>query len=138
MQFYWHTFLWDRVEDPLFNHDPRIYPCLLCILTIFWVLRTLERWSKILFWSVYNLFCLFLTFFSDFYLYLPKIILHSNKICFGDFLTQFLKHSSTFFYFSQKITEKRLKWTKKVENSSKKAFGCGSTQKLVEIHNTCS
>ena len=81
--------------------------------------------------------------------YLPKIILH--YINYG-LLTQsiystificvlfFCLFSDVFCWFCCEITEKALKWTKKVENDWKKCFdqllGAHSTQKLVKIHNT--
>ena len=39
---------------------------LLCILTSFWVLRAPKSWSNYFFSAVFNLFCSFQTFFSDF------------------------------------------------------------------------
>ena len=52
----------------------------------------------------------------------------------------FFVHFQTFFSnFSREITEKALKWTKKVEKRLIKGFyqllGARSTQKLVKIHN---
>ena len=54
----------------------------------------------------------------------------------------FFVHFQTFFSnFSREITEKALKWTKKVEKRLKKGFdqllSARITQKLVEIHNIC-
>ena len=51
-------------------------------------------------------------------------------------------HFHTFVVdFRREITEKGLKWSKKVENGWKKEFdqllGACSTQKLVEIHSIC-
>ena len=52
----------------------------------------------------------------------------------------FKKLKKLFLDFSRKISVKRWKWIKKVENYPKKCFdqfsGARSTQKLVEIHNT--
>ena len=53
----------------------------------------------------------------------------------------FFVHFQTFFLkFRREITEKGLKWTKKVENGLNKYFdqlsGAGSTRKLIKIHNS--
>ena len=80
---------------------------LLCILTCFWVLLAPESCSKYFLGAIFNLF-----------LYPLR---KSTSVCMS---TSFFQK---FFYFSQKITEKCLKWTKKVVNGQKvfrAAFGC--------------
>ena len=67
-------------------------------------------------------------------------LLHVNQLWGVDKTTFFCSFSDVFVDFSREITEKALKWTKKVEKRMKKGFeqllGVRSTQELVEIHNT--
>ena len=66
-------------------------------------------------------------------------LLHVDQLWWVDKNIIFCSFSDVFCWF-QPITEKGLKWTKKVESGWKKCFeqllGASSTQKLVKIHNT--
>ena len=51
----------------------------MCISTSFWVLRAPKSWSNYFFSAVFNLFCSFQTFFSDFIDEINKKRLKMNK-----------------------------------------------------------
>ena len=103
---------------------------LLCISTSFRVLAAPVSWSKHFFQPFFDLLCSFRSY------QVALFALNSGPLC------KYIAGSTSEIIvdFSREITEKVLKWTKKVEKRLKKCFDqlsvAASTRKLVEIHNT--
>ena len=67
----------------------------LCILISFWVLRAPKSWSKPFFRPLFNLFCSFQSFFSDFMAEITKKRLKMNKKTWFCLLLKAGRHAKT-------------------------------------------